>query len=62
VTRGTAANQRRLISNWREIGKITFDDAVASYNGDFVVHFNHPPWREDRNDPATSTRKPASQP
>lgn len=62
VTRGTPLYQRRLISNWREIGTITFDDAVASYNGDFVVHFNHPPWREDRNDPATSTRKPASRP
>jgi hypothetical protein len=57
VTSGTPAYQRRLISNWREIGKITFDNAVASYNGDFVLHFNHPPWRENRNDPATVTRK-----
>jgi hypothetical protein len=62
VTRGTPLYQRRLISNWREIGKITFDDAVASYNGDFVLNFNHPAWREDRNDPATSTRKPATRP
>jgi hypothetical protein len=60
VTRGTPLYQRRLIANWREIGKITFDNAVASYNGDFVLHFNHPAWREDRNDPATSTRKPGS--
>ena len=38
--------QRRTISNWRRIGRIVFDEAVASYNGDFVVHFHHPPWRE----------------
>jgi len=58
VTRGTPLYQRRLVSNWREIGKITFDNAVASYNGDFVLHFNHPVWRENRNDPSTATRKP----
>ncbi len=33
-----------------------FDNAVVSYNGDRVIHFNHPTWREDRNDPATATR------
>jgi len=33
-----------------------FDDAVASYNGDCVIHFNHPTWRDDRNDPLTATR------
>lgn len=57
-TRGTPLYQRRLISNWREIGRISFDNAVASYNGDFVLHFNHPAWRDDRNDPRTSTRAP----
>jgi hypothetical protein len=56
-TRGTPLFERRLISNWREMGTITFDDAVASYNGDFVVHFSHPAWRGDRNDPSTATRK-----
>jgi hypothetical protein len=25
-------------------------------NGDSVIHFNHPTWREDRNDPKTATR------
>jgi len=43
-------------SNWRRIGRLTFDTAVVSYNGDFVLHFNHPTWRDDRNDPATATR------
>jgi hypothetical protein len=56
VTRGTPAFQRRTFKNWHPIGKLTFDTAVASYNGDFVLHFNHPTWRRDRNDPATGTR------
>lgn len=42
--------------DWRKIGEIVFDDAVISYNGDFVIHFHHPPWRNDRNDPATVAR------
>jgi hypothetical protein len=56
TTRGIPAFQRRTFSNWRHIGKLTFDAAVASHNGDFVIHYNHPTWRSDRNDPATATR------
>ncbi len=48
--------QRRIIKNWKRIGRIVFAEAVASYNGDFVLHFHHPPWREDRNDPSTVAR------
>lgn len=55
-TRGTPIRQRRTFKNWRHIGTLSFDNAVASYNGDFVIHFNHPTWRDDRNDPATATR------
>jgi hypothetical protein len=33
---------------------MTFDAAVASFNGDHVFHVNHPAWREDRNDPRTT--------
>jgi hypothetical protein len=55
-TRGLPVFQRRTFRDWRHIGKLTFDTAVASYNGDFVIHFNHPTWREDRNDPSTATR------
>jgi hypothetical protein len=55
-THGTPAFQRRTFKNWRHLGRLTFDNAVASYNGDFVIHFNHPTWRRDRNDPATATR------
>jgi hypothetical protein len=55
-TTGPAAHERRTFRNWRRIGSIVFDNAVISYNGDSVIHFNHPTWREDRNDPATATR------
>jgi hypothetical protein len=55
-TRGPTFLQRRHFKNWVRIGRIAFDQAVASYNGDFVIHFNHPTWRDDRNDPATATR------
>ena len=47
---------RQTFKNWRRIGTLTFDNAVASYNGDFVIHFNHPTWRADRNNPATANR------
>ena len=49
----TDAFRRVTFENWRKIGKITFDSAALSYNGDFVVHFHHPRWRQDANDPAT---------
>jgi hypothetical protein len=54
VSRGGALKQMREITDWRQIGKIIFNAAVASYNGDHVVHFQHPPWRDDRNDPRTA--------
>jgi hypothetical protein len=56
VTAGTKARERRTFSNWRRIGRLVFDDAVVSYNGDFVIHFQHPTWRDDQNDPSTATR------
>ena len=55
-TRGPAFAQRRYFSGWQRIGTLTFDNAAASYNGDFVLHFHHPTWRRDRNDPSTATR------
>lgn len=55
-TRGLPVFQRRTFKNWRHIGKITFDNAVISYNSDFVIHFNHPTWRGERNNPSTATR------
>jgi hypothetical protein len=47
---------RRRIQTWKQIGRIVFNEAVASYNGDFVLHFQHPRWRDDRNDPNSATR------
>jgi len=55
-TRGLLV-QRRVIGNWRRIGRMVFIEAVASYNGDFVIHFPHPSWRRDRNNPSTVVRK-----
>jgi hypothetical protein len=47
---------RRKFSNWRRIGTLTFDQAVVSYNGDFVLHYGHPRWRDNPNDPASVAR------
>ena len=55
-TSGTPFRVRRAFQNWRQIGTIVFDNAVISYNGDAVIHFTHPTWRLDRNDPTTATR------
>jgi hypothetical protein len=55
-TTGAALNQRRTFQGWRAIGSLIFDNAVVSYNGYSVIHFNHPTWRENRNDPMTATR------
>ncbi len=42
-------------ADWRTIGDIAFDEAAASYNGDFVIHFHHPKWRDDVDDPGSVT-------
>lgn len=49
--------QRVVGQKWTRIGTLRFERAVASYNGDFVVHFHHPPWRRDRNDPDSVARR-----
>jgi hypothetical protein len=56
TTRGPSFFQRRSFKNWRRVGRLVFDNAIASYNGDFVIHFSHPTWRNDRNDPSTVAR------
>lgn len=56
TTSGPNFFQRRSFADWRRIGSMIFDNAVASYNGDFVIHFTHPTWRDDVNDPSTATR------
>jgi hypothetical protein len=54
VTLGNPFKERREFKNWRPIGTMTFNAAVASYNGDHVFHIHHPAWRDDRNDPRTA--------
>lgn len=49
--------QRQTVDNWQPIGRAEFSNGVASYNGDFVIHFRHPTWRHDKNDPDTAVRK-----
>ena len=52
TTHGNAAiKEWREFADWRTIGRMAFDAACASVNGDRVVHFQHPRWRRDRNDP-----------
>jgi len=46
----------RTFSKWNRIGALTFTTAVASVNGDRVVHFHHPRWRTDPDDPSTARR------
>jgi hypothetical protein len=53
---GPNVRLRRTFRNWKKVGAIVFDNAVISYNGDKVLHFSHPIWRTDRNNPATATR------
>ena len=47
---------RVKVTNWQRIGRVTFTEAVASYNGDHVIQFHHPGWRDDKNDPSTAIR------
>jgi hypothetical protein len=54
--RGTDFFRTRTFANWNRIGTLTFTAAVASINGDRVIHYHHPTWRTDRNRPSTATR------
>ncbi|MEM7534766.1 MAG: hypothetical protein AAF639_21485 [Chloroflexota bacterium] len=54
-SRGLMGFEYLTFKNWKKIGTLTFKEAVSSYNGDYVVHFHHPAWRDDRNNPTTLT-------
>jgi hypothetical protein len=47
----------RTFSKWNRIGALTFTAAVASVNGDRVIHFHHPAWRTNPDDPSTAIRQ-----
>jgi hypothetical protein len=53
---GPLGFRRVKVSDWRRIGRVAFTEAVASYNADHVIHFHHPGWREDKDDPSTTIR------
>jgi hypothetical protein len=55
-THGLPVRERRTFKNWRHIGRIVYDRAAPTHNGDFVLQFQHPTWRSDQNDPSTATR------
>jgi hypothetical protein len=56
TSRGLPGLRRVTVTGWQRIGLLRFTEAVASYNGDHVIHFHHPGWRDDRNDPSTAIR------
>jgi hypothetical protein len=45
-----------VVQDWQRIGTLRFTEAIASYNADHVIHFHHPGWRDNRNDPSTAIR------
>jgi hypothetical protein len=48
--------RRVVVSDWQRLGTLRFTAAVASYNADHVIHFHHPGWRDNKNDPSTAIR------
>jgi hypothetical protein len=48
--------KRVTVTNWQRIGTMRVTEAVCSYNADHVIHFHHPGWRDNKNDPATAIR------
>ncbi|WP_411725946.1 hypothetical protein [Methyloglobulus sp.] len=45
-----------ITDGWKKLGTATFYYAVNSQACDFNLHFHHPAWRKDRNDPSTVVR------
>ncbi|MGE3509512.1 MAG: hypothetical protein AB7N65_11575 [Vicinamibacterales bacterium] len=45
------------VHEWQRIGTLRFSEAICSYNGDHVIQFHHPRWRDDRNDASTYIRR-----
>ena len=54
--RGIPGFQRVSVNDWLHIGRLSLTEAVASYNGDHVIQFHHPGWRDDPNDSSTAIR------
>jgi hypothetical protein len=53
----TTLLQKTIVSEpWVKIGDLMFDDAVTSRDCDAQLHFHHPAWRKNRNDPKSRVR------
>jgi hypothetical protein len=48
--------RRIVVTDWQRIGTMRFTECISSYNADHVIHFHHPGWRDNKNDPATAIR------
>jgi hypothetical protein len=53
---GIPGFRRVRVNDWQRVGKLRLTEAVASYNGDHVIQFHHPGWRDNSNDPGTAIR------
>lgn len=53
---GIPGFRRVRVDDWLPVGKLKLTEAVASYNGDHVIQFHHPGWRDNANDPDTAIR------
>ena len=53
---GIPGLEKVTVTDWQRIGRLRFTEAVASYNADHVIHFHHPGWRDNKNDPSTAIR------
>ncbi|MGJ0484136.1 MAG: hypothetical protein ACR65R_06325 [Methylomicrobium sp.] len=49
--------QDRRLTLGKAIGKLAFNNAGGSFNGDLAIPFRHPLGRKDRNDPDSVLRK-----
>lgn len=55
-TKTTLLQKTIVTEPWKKIGELKFDDAVTSRVCDAQLHFHHPAWRQDRNDPKSRVR------
>lgn len=53
----TTLVQRTIVTEpWTKIGELNFNEAVTSRVCDAQLHFHHPAWRQNRNDPESRVR------
>ena len=55
-TKTTLIQKTIVAEPWVKIGELRFEDAVTSRVCDAQLHFHHPAWRQNRNDPDSRVR------